>query len=634
MKQIAETKITIKNMPVTLFGLLAALVGLVCSPLLSDCFNLPKFLVALGGIIAFSCYLMMKFLNMRFVPFYQNPLYLPYGLFIIWQILCIFFATNKIAGISEISLNLVCTSLIFITPFILRKATDIVAFARILVISAALIALYGIFQHLGFDFVNWDIKNSALSTLGRRNFAGEYLVLVIPWALFCFFTAKKNTKLLFASILILLLIHLFLTFTRASWIGFIFSMLTVAIILLKIRIKPAMVLKYFAISLFLFFIVNAHAGIFKFEPGTVKSRIEIWKTSLAMIKERPIVGYGTGNFEIAYYEFAQRHPDVLVPANLRVTKAHNEFIEIAVENGIIGLLLFLFFIFTIYKMVWRIFGCKNEKHAEKFISTFAIASITGILVNSLASFPLQTTSGSFFFFLNCGILSRMYFTVCEVEATEKKFYFPGVPFVCMAVVCSYIVFAFASISASFSLDRSKKIMRSVTKTKDPVLWLVAEAYAKNSVNYNPFSIEGYFHLGKLYLVANELDKARQNFLRALKFQPYSDQTIVNLGLVEQRSKNFPLAEKYFLKAISINPSNAEWFYVIGNFYLEKKDCEQAILYFTKSLELNPNDSQTLFNLGQAYFEKGDTQRAKELWQDLLKKNPDFYQVKEKLLSIP
>jgi len=224
--------------------------------------------------------------------------------------------------------------------------------------------------------------------------------------------------------------------------------------------------------------------------------------------------------------------------------------------------------------------------------------------------------------------------MCEVKPIEKKFAFPGVVFVCMAVVCSYIVFAFATINASFSLDRSKKIMRSVTKTKDPVLWLVAEAYARDSINYNPFSVEGYFHLGKVYLVANELDKARQNFLRALKFQPYSDQTIVNLGLVEQRSKNFPLAEKYFLKAISINPSNAEWFYVIGNFYLEKKDCEQAILYFTKSLELNPNDSQTLFNLGQAYFEKGDTQRAKELWQDLLKKNPDFYQVKEKLLSIP
>ncbi|MGC9065331.1 MAG: tetratricopeptide repeat protein [Candidatus Ratteibacteria bacterium] len=634
MRQFAEVKIANKNMPVILFGLLAASIGLVCSPLLADCFNLPKFLFALGGVIAFFCYLMMKFLNTRLIPLYRNPLYLPFGLFVVWQFLCIFPATNKIAGISEISLHIVCACLMFIVPFILRKTTDVVRFARIIVISSALIAIYGIFQHYGFDFIRWDIKHSALSTLGRRNFAGEYLVLVIPWALFCFFTSQKKQRLVFASIFVLLMFHLFLTFTRASWIGFAFSMFTAALILLKIRIRPAMVLKYFAISMLLIFVVRANAGIFQFEPGTLKSRIEIWKTSLSMIKEQPIIGYGTGNFEIAYYKFAHSHPDVLIPANLRVTKAHNEFIEIAVENGIVGLGSFLFFIFAIYKMAYQIFVSRNERPAEKFISVFVISGITGILVNALASFPLQITPGSFFFFLNCGILSRMYFTVCQVEAIEKKFYFPGVAFICMAVICSYIVFAFCAVNASYSLNQSKKIMRTVAETKDPVLWLVAEAYAKNSVNYNPFNVEGFFHLGKLYLVANQLEQARKNFLKALEFQPYSDQTIVNLGLVEQRSTNYQMAEKYFRKAISINPSNAEWFYLTGNFYLEKKDCDKAILYFTKSLELNPDNSQALFNLGQAYFEKGDVQRAKKVWQDLLQKEPSFYQAKKTLSSIP
>ena len=599
-----------ENTAVIWFALFCSLVFLIFFHSLSDCFNLPKFIVSLCGITGFLCYIAMRFSNLRFALIYKNPLYLPIALFIGWKIIGLVFAINRISGIQEIALIFVCSWLIFIVPLVLKNARHIFLFVKILIVSSALVAIYGILQHFGFDIFNWSIKNSALSTFGRRNFAGEFLVLILPWSLFTILVSKRFHKLFFAVIFSLLVFHLFLTFTRASWIGFIFSMLVTGLLLLKIGFKTALK-KAYAIFLILLFVLNAHAGVFQFEKGTLKSRLLIWKTSIEMIKSRPVSGYGTGNFEVAYYRFASERQDVFIPQNQRVDRAHNEFIEVAVENGIIGLFLFLFFVFEIYKMFWRIFIAVDGKIEEKLVSVFAIASISGILVNSLASFPLQTSSGCFFFFLNCGILSRMYFSIRGQLPAEKKFSYPGIAFLSMAMVCAVIVFAVAALYSSYSLEKSKKILRFAVERKDAVMWLFAEMNIKNAINYNPFNVETYFYAGKLYLVAGELEKSRENFQKALKFNPYSEQVLMNLAIVHQRMKNFESAEKYFLKAVSIGRNNKDVLKAIVNFYLETDRPDRAIFYLNRASSLFPEDSeiqQLLAEAGERLKEKNAKQK--------------------------
>ncbi|MCM8759602.1 MAG: O-antigen ligase family protein [Candidatus Omnitrophica bacterium] len=602
------------------FAIYCALVFLAFLPFLADCFNLPKFVVLIVGLVLFLCGFIMKFLNMRFITIYKNPLYLPLALFIFWRLISILFTTNKIAGISEIGLFISCSVLVFLVPLILRKADDVVLFFKILIVGSVVMSLYGIVQHFGFDFFHWNIKHSALSTFGRRNFAGEYLVFILPWALFIFLTEKKLQKLFYVLAFVLLMFHLFLTFTRASWIGFGVSMLLIALLLLRFDLKPAL-LKVVLVFLIFCLVFRVYGSIFQFEQGTLKSRILIWKTCIELIKERPIIGHGIGNFEPSYYKIAYEKENVLIPPNLRVDKAHNEFLEIAVENGIVGLLLFLFFIFTIYKMSWYILRNKNEKSFEKFVSVFAISGITGMLVNSLASFPLQTTAGCFFFFLNCGILSRMYFTVIEQKTFEKNFSYPGMVFLCMAGICAVIVFSFCALYSSYSLEKSKRIMRAVVKSGDPVLWLIAEMYGKNATSYNPFNVENYFHLGKLYLVGGQFDKAYENFMKALKFNPYSEQVLLNLGMVEQRRKNFAASERYFLKAYKVSRDNPEILKSLGLFYLETNEIEKAIYYLTQAQRFLSQDSTILTALAKAYENSGNRKKAQEILEQIPSEKP-------------
>ena len=620
-----------KNFSVFYFGIFSSLVFVVFFSFLNDCFNLPKFVVALSVVTGFLCYLAMRFLSMRTITLYKNPLYIPLALFLIWQIFCLVFAQNRISGISQIGLLFLCSTLIFIVPLVLLRYEDFFLFIRILVISSILIAVYGILQHYGIDFVRWEIKNSALSTLGRRNFAGEYLVMILPWTLFCFLTVKKSQKPFYLLTFLLLLFHLFLTFTRASWIGFCFSMILLAFVLLKFNLKPIIKI---TIALFVFFLAfSSYAGVFQFEQGTLKSRLLIWKSTVELIKQKPFSGHGTGNFELAYYKLASEKEGVFIPQNQRIEKAHNEFLEIAAENGIIGLGLFLLFIFMIFKIGWRILNAGSEKNSEKFASVFAIAGIFGILVNSLASFPLQTGSGCFFFFINCGILSRFYFTVSGQKPLEKKFSYPGVLFLCMASICAVIVFSFAALFSSYSLKKSKSITSFAVETTEPALWLIAEMYAKNAVSYNPFNIESYFHLGKLYLISNQLDAAYENFKKALEFQPYSEVVLVNLGIVEQRRGNYDSAEKYFLKALTINKNNLDVLRAAGNFYLELKNYDRAISYLSSAHLLAPQDIRIIKCLAGAYSATKDRLKAKEYWEKVLQIDPSSEEAKEQLQLI-
>jgi O-antigen ligase len=74
--------------------------------------------------------------------------------------------------------------------------------------------------------------------------------------------------------------------------------------------------------------------------GSLGQRVVMWRTTLRMIEERPILGVGTGGFLDGYRPF--------VPAagwqRFESSDPHNQFLKILGEQGIVGLAAFLFFI--------------------------------------------------------------------------------------------------------------------------------------------------------------------------------------------------------------------------------------------------------------------------------------------------
>lgn len=70
-------------------------------------------------------------------------------------------------------------------------------------------------------------------------------------------------------------------------------------------------------------------------------RMYFWQNAIALIKERPLLGWGTGGFESAYSQLVAGRPG---NAGLGTSDPHNQFLKITAEHGLVGLAVFVGFL--------------------------------------------------------------------------------------------------------------------------------------------------------------------------------------------------------------------------------------------------------------------------------------------------
>jgi len=75
------------------------------------------------------------------------------------------------------------------------------------------------------------------------------------------------------------------------------------------------------------------------EATSIGLRVHMWKNTAALVRERPILGYGAGGFPLAYEKLVGTQYD-----GWRATRGadpHNQYLRITAEGGLLGLGLFL-----------------------------------------------------------------------------------------------------------------------------------------------------------------------------------------------------------------------------------------------------------------------------------------------------
>jgi O-antigen ligase len=122
-----------------------------------------------------------------------------------------------------------------------------------------------------------------------------------------------------------------------------------------------------------------------------ESRGWIWEDTLRMIKANPVFGTGLGAYETAYPIYRKEDRE------MRVRQAHNDYLQIVADCGLIGGLLAAWFIFNIFRAIRR--GALTR---DPFIAALALGSgggILAIMVHSLVDFNLQLPSNALMFLL-------------------------------------------------------------------------------------------------------------------------------------------------------------------------------------------------------------------------------------------
>lgn len=103
-------------------------------------------------------------------------------------------------------------------------------------------------------------------------------------------------------------------------------------------------------------------------------RMVLFKNTLALIEERPLLGYGTSSFNATYSAYvAAKYPDW---RGKGISDPHNQYLFVWLENGLIGLLLFLAYIVVVIRQ-----GLSQPPYGA-MAASFLIAVCASSLFNS------------------------------------------------------------------------------------------------------------------------------------------------------------------------------------------------------------------------------------------------------------
>ena len=105
--------------------------------------------------------------------------------------------------------------------------------------------------------------------------------------------------------------------------------------------------------------------------SSIGVRVIFAKNTLELIKQKPLLGYGTSSFKSVYGQYVATHYQGW--RALTTTDPHNIYLYVCLENGIIGLILFLSYIFIALRqgLQQAFYG----KMAASFLIAITVASL-------------------------------------------------------------------------------------------------------------------------------------------------------------------------------------------------------------------------------------------------------------------
>lgn len=277
-------------------------------------------------------------------------------------------------------------------------------------IAAAGVAAIGILQHLGLLPMSIPIISIPGSTFGNRNPAGEAIAMALPFGVSAAARSKaRESRLPMGASVLLELLFLAATRARGAWIGAACGLAALAW-LARVRLSRTATAATIAAVVIAGVVASVpgrfnprdagdakrFAGVvevlqegFDTRSTALKTRLGLWRRTLSMVDEHPVLGVGPGNWPIAFPRYAEPGAmrDGVLTAARAPRQAHDDGLERAAETGLVGLAALGLLVGSAVIAARRRLAADDD---EARVGTAAAAgSLVALVVISVASFPLE-----------------------------------------------------------------------------------------------------------------------------------------------------------------------------------------------------------------------------------------------------
>ncbi len=512
------------------------------------------------------------------------PLDFPILAFLACNFISAFVAEYKWATVPEMGRLLSYVFIYFLTSRCLSGSDNIRSTFYVLALSSVIPCIYGIIQHFALDPIEWAHPSyeRVLASFGNPTYFAAYLVLVIPITLLLYL--DEDNALLKWGLLALAgtqLACLLWTYSRGPWLGLLVTLsvgfvfptflgarsfmldrgmrIYVGILVLAVVVV--------AISIGGGIVERAKTSVDMGDLSNVQRALQ-WKAGYRVFLEHPIIGVGPGALKIYM-------PEKLTPSFFYTgiatasEHAHNEFIEVAAETGIIGLGIFLWILIVA-------FICAVHSPFGKALIPWVLAgAISGFLICNLVGVAMRYSVGAVYFWVFLGLLSG----VARVDKHQKEFSFG-----CRTRFHPIALWTFALlIFIGASALSIRPFIASIEQKRADNLFVqdrMEEAIPtyRKALLLNPYNVVAKYNLAICYTKLGDYNSALSTYAGLERLWPDIGRIHFNKGTIYAAMGNLSLARKELERAAKIDGLPDTWeylsrvYYALGN---ESKAAEAA-----------------------------------------------------------
>jgi len=118
-----------------------------------------------------------------------------------------------------------------------------------------------------------------------------------------------------------------------------------------------------------------------------------------MVRVHPLLGWGLDVFPTAYPRFRSFYTDFFV------NEAHNDYLQVLVETGLVGFGLVLWFLVVWWRHAWHNLRHGADSTARR-ATLAALIGCCGLLTHSFLDFNLHIPANAALFYVLCGIAAQ------------------------------------------------------------------------------------------------------------------------------------------------------------------------------------------------------------------------------------
>lgn len=241
------------------------------------------------------------------------------------------------------------------------------------------------------------------SFVNRHNFAAYMeMTIAVPLGMLLTGAVARDKRLLFITGIGLMGIALLMSGSRGGLVAFLAQVIFLVILTTGAKSRKRLLLKVGFAALLIGAIVigsifvGGESSLTRIAETAssgdlTTNRGHIWSVTTSVIARTMPLGAGFGALGVAYTPY-DNHSGLE-----RVEQAHNDYLQVAADAGLVGIIIGLFFLFWLFRQGMN--SAATDNTYRRGVAIGALAGCFAVLVHSIFDFVLHTTAVSLMFIM-------------------------------------------------------------------------------------------------------------------------------------------------------------------------------------------------------------------------------------------